>query len=283
MRLIEFLCFFVVFSSRLFSQIPNAGFESWETDPDSNFNPVGWQTTNSFPIVNVEPFSPGCQGNYAMKVKSVDAGFFFPGIAILETAYNFDRNPEKFSACVKSNIMPGDQAFIIIALMKGDSVIASMDSCTFKIESTFSQFTYIEFPIAYQSDLLPDSLIMMVASGLLNGQAGTELIVDEMAFTFGSTNVSAAKNTPEVFLLNQNYPNPFNPKTVIGYQLRVNGSVTLKVYDLLGREVATLVNEYRLAGKYEVEFDAAMLTSGVYFYSLRAGSFFDTKKLFVLR
>ena len=74
------------------------------------------------------------------------------------------------------------------------------------------------------------------------------------------------------FSLEQNYPNPFNPSTVISYRLPVIGYVTLKVFDLLGREIATLVNEEKPAGEYEVEFDGSALTSGIYFYQLKAGN-----------
>jgi hypothetical protein len=81
------------------------------------------------------------------------------------------------------------------------------------------------------------------------------------------------------FKLEQNYPNPFNPSTVIGYQLPVSSNVTLKVYDLLGREIATLVDEYRPTGSYEVKFNTEGLTSGIYFYTLQAGTFAETKKM----
>ncbi len=83
--------------------------------------------------------------------------------------------------------------------------------------------------------------------------------------------------------LSQNYPNPFNPVTVINWQMPVNGHVTLKVYDLLGKEVAVLVNEEKPAGSYDTEFNAASLPSGTYFYTLQTGSFVQTKKMIVLK
>lgn len=85
------------------------------------------------------------------------------------------------------------------------------------------------------------------------------------------------------FELMQNYPNPFNPATVISYQLPVGSDVTLKVYDVLGNEVAILFDDYKPVGKYEVEFRASSLTSGVYFYRLQAGNFMQTKKMVLLR
>jgi photosystem II stability/assembly factor-like uncharacterized protein len=88
---------------------------------------------------------------------------------------------------------------------------------------------------------------------------------------------------PEEFNLEQNYPNPFNPVTIINYQLPINNFVSIKVYDVLGNEVATLINEEKPAGNYEVEFDATGLTSGVYFYQLKAGSFTEIKKMSLLK
>ena len=97
------------------------------------------------------------------------------------------------------------------------------------------------------------------------------------------TGVQDRVETPNFFVLSQNYPNPFNPTTVINYQVPVAGHVSVKVYDLLGREVMTLVNERKSAGSYQVLFDAHLLPSGVYFYSLESGSFKETKKMELLK
>jgi hypothetical protein len=83
--------------------------------------------------------------------------------------------------------------------------------------------------------------------------------------------------------LDQNYPNPFNPNTVIKYSIPEVSKVMLKLYNLLGEEMATLVNEEKVAGYYKVEFNAATLPSGVYFYQLRAGDFVQTKKMLLLK
>jgi hypothetical protein len=88
---------------------------------------------------------------------------------------------------------------------------------------------------------------------------------------------------PERFVLGQNYPNPFNPGTIIEYSIPRNSFVTLKVYDVLGREVATLVNGERTAGSYTAQFDATNLANGTYLYKLQAGNYTETKKMVVLK
>lgn len=88
---------------------------------------------------------------------------------------------------------------------------------------------------------------------------------------------------PLAYWLSQNYPNPFNPTTKISWQIKNDGQVTIKVYDQLGKEVVTLVNEEKPAGSYEVEFNASSLASGVYYYKITAGSFVDTKKMILMK
>ena len=101
--------------------------------------------------------------------------------------------------------------------------------------------------------------------------------------------VSVDLGLPKTFMLEQNYPNPFNPSTKIKWQSPISGWQTIKIYDLLGNEVATLVNEFVEAGNHEVEFNTGegsrqlTLTSGIYFYQLKAGNFTTTKKMILLR
>ncbi|MCJ7552312.1 MAG: T9SS type A sorting domain-containing protein, partial [Ignavibacteriaceae bacterium] len=104
----------------------------------------------------------------------------------------------------------------------------------------------------------------------------------------GTTGIEdSEKLIPKDFVLYQNYPNPFNPVTIISYQLPVSSNVTLKVYDILGKEVAILVNEEKPMGSYEITWNASSaaggLPSGVYFYRLQAGSFVQTRKMILLK
>jgi len=96
------------------------------------------------------------------------------------------------------------------------------------------------------------------------------------------TNINQT-NIVREFELHQNYPNPFNPNTIIRYQVPERSFVTLKVFDVLGNEVTTLVNEELSAGKHETVFDASQLSSGLYFYQLKAGNFTETKKMILIK
>ncbi len=87
----------------------------------------------------------------------------------------------------------------------------------------------------------------------------------------------------KVFSLSQNYPNPFNPSTKISYSIPNQSHVSLKVYDVLGREVALLISKEQPVGNYSIEFDASKLTSGIYFYRIQAGEFIETKKMVLMK
>ena len=97
------------------------------------------------------------------------------------------------------------------------------------------------------------------------------------------TSTHGNSDKPESFFLTQNYPNPFNPITIINYGIPEKTNVSLKIYNSLGKEVATLINEEKSAGKYRTEFDANGLPSGIYFFSLNAGSFSETKKMILIK
>ena len=98
-----------------------------------------------------------------------------------------------------------------------------------------------------------------------------------------STEISSTNQLPLDYNLTQNYPNPFNPNTVIEYSIPTTSFVTLTVYDILGREVAVLVNEEKAVGSYQVKFNAGELSSGVYFFLIKAGDFIQTKKMVLMK
>jgi hypothetical protein len=109
------------------------------------------------------------------------------------------------------------------------------------------------------------------------------VIIPVTLFTGKASSVQNQDGVPENYSLEQNYPNPFNPSTTIKYSIPSSGYITLKVFDVLGNEIATLVNEEKPAGTYKVEFEAESFSSGIYFYKLLAGDFIETKKMILLK
>ena len=118
------------------------------------------------------------------------------------------------------------------------------------------------------------------------GSAARRIVKGGIDFVDGLlTSISNTSSAiiPEVFSLAQNYPNPFNPSTKISFSIPQQSQVTLKIYDVLGKEVMTLVNDVKSAGNYEVEFNASNLSSGAYFYKIQAGQFTDIKRMMLIK
>ena len=137
----------------------------------------------------------------------------------------------------------------------------------------------LDYPVTIKADAV--TILLQDETGqklntVLN--SGDQVVINDLDKVFVSGDVLPVK-----FALEQNYPNPFNPITTIKYSIPQNSQLTLKVYDILGSEVATLVNEEKPAGVYEVEFNATKYSSGIYFYQLQAGSFVETKKMILVK
>jgi photosystem II stability/assembly factor-like uncharacterized protein len=115
-------------------------------------------------------------------------------------------------------------------------------------------------------------------------QAGTGPYSDPWSFATIITNISQTGTTiPEKFELSQNYPNPFNPVTKIQFKVSNSSTVTIKIFDILGKEVQILVNQNLQSGTYEINFNASSLASGIYFYKMTAGSFTETKRMTLIK
>jgi len=145
------------------------------------------------------------------------------------------------------------------------------------------------FNLGFKSYTNADSAnIVLTSLGYVEvGPRGNSVLyVDNLSFDTLITSVSKDQTygIPGKFGLNQNYPNPFNPSTTIAFGIPVRSQVTLIIYDLLGKMIATLVNnETMSAGSYSKQWNAAAMPSGVYFYRLQAGSFTETKRLVLLK
>jgi hypothetical protein len=109
------------------------------------------------------------------------------------------------------------------------------------------------------------------------------LLADSVEIVTDIIDNSESKSIPKDFTLSQNYPNPFNPSTTINYTLPEAGRIKLKVYDAIGREVKELLNEFKSAGNYKIEFESKNLASGIYFYSAQFSNNIVTKKMIIIK
>ncbi|MBE2256185.1 MAG: T9SS type A sorting domain-containing protein, partial [Ignavibacteria bacterium] len=136
--------------------------------------------------------------------------------------------------------------------------------------------------IPYDIIVDKDGIVYTTGSGSgLGGGTGVKMSTFKISQVTGINIIS--ENIPDKFSLSQNYPNPFNPTTKINFSLPKEEIVSLKVYDMLGREVSNLVNEKLNSGEYSYDFDGSNLQSGTYFYRLQSENFSDTKKMILIK
>jgi hypothetical protein len=150
---------------------------------------------------------------------------------------------------------------MVAGSMRGETVGVAYFGENFKVVT-------LTFPLYYMQEDQVNSLITYILKEQFNEVLAIEINEDVI---------------PVEYSLLQNYPNPFNPRTVISYQLSVISEVDLSIYNLLGQQVATLVNERQSAGSHQVEWDASGFASGIYYYILKTGEFQDVKKMVLLR
>jgi hypothetical protein len=149
-----------------------------------------------------------------------------------------------------------------------------------------SQWTKFTAPLQYYTSAAPDTGWIEITAGAGDNDSvhvGTTFLLDDLAGEGTATAVKEQEAKPTSFALRQNYPNPFNPSTNIAYDLPKATFVRLSVYNLIGQEVATLVNDQQQPGAYEIRFNALNLPSGTYFYRLQAGDYVDVKKMTFVR
>ena len=138
------------------------------------------------------------------------------------------------------------------------------------------------------NDLTSDNPFILTAPGTGNyrvnaGFKNPSKKWDSVMVNISLTDIGENPTNPTVFKLYANYPNPFNPSTTLRYSIPEASFTSIKIYDALGNEVSSLVNETKSPGTYEVEFNATDLSSGIYYYTLQAGSFIQTRKMVLLR
>jgi hypothetical protein len=147
--------------------------------------------------------------------------------------------------------------------------------------TTDGGYSWTDFPDLEGPDWRLRISLINVNSGYLVGEMGWVVKYFDDSVTFISPAEEFVK--PDDFYLFQNYPNPFNSSTLITYQVPQAVLVTLKIYDILGRRVITIINEKKDAGKYEIKWNASNAASGIYIYQLKAGDYIATKKMILLK
>lgn len=279
-----------------FAQIPNAGFEDWLT-VGSYMNPTGWSTTNVPSAVNnITRSSTAHSGSYAVRgdIVSASPAYPVPMPVLLMTIPGFPWTQRSAALTGYYQFSPAsgstDSLYITVTLYKGTTGLAA-GGAVLGGSASYNQFSA---PIYYGTSDTPDSamiVIMIAGPGSQSSvaQIGSYFLIDDLAFSGVASAVTEEKGSlPNAFALAQNYPNPFNPSTRINFSVAQPGLVALKVYNVLGSEVATLVNEPKAAGRYSVNWNAAGLSSGVYLYRMAVTSeqgtlFNDVKRLVLLK
>jgi hypothetical protein len=282
------IAFLFVVTPVLFAQVPNAGFENW-----TNGSPDGWSAASNIAgyATPITKSTDAHSGSSALRGDVVSFGGSYPPVlwgGEMGNGFPYTGNDAAFTGYYK--FVPvassGDYFEIDVITFKNGWLSGGLGYGTLKITAAATAYTKFAVPIQGIYPGTPDScyvLFTITHSGSSNGTIGSYFIIDDLSFG-GATGVdNLGKNQPFVFSLGQNYPNPFNPSTDISYGVASEGMVSLKVYDLIGREVATLVNSMKTAGNYTVTFNAANLPSGVYFYKLQAGNYTAIKKSILLR
>lgn len=176
-----------------------------------------------------------------------------------------------------SFFISGNEIFMTISYISGELYRTNSN---FTSWATFSEnLTSLDYLTSIESH----EDYIFVGGGTFPGVSYIPRVWRRLISEITSVNENEDLNIPSSFSLFQNYPNPFNPNTNISWSSPIIGWQTLKVYDVLGREIETLVDESRPAGNYEINFDGSKLTSGVYFYRFKVGSFVATKKMILMK
>lgn len=272
----------LLFASNISAQIPNEGFEQW-----SGSNPVSWVSGNVEGFTFVTPSGNPLSGQFAARLETKSImGNLVP--AVLSAGSDGEGFPVsqrhgqlsfyyKFSKTVSTAYL-----FVSVGFKKGEDGIGAG---VLAINTPADNYTPVTIPVTYINEEIPDLgviLIQVTDQNLSPAASGSYAEIDDLSFSI-LTDVNDESAGVNDFSLEQNFPNPFNPSTRINYQIAKDNFVTLKVYDIIGNEVAALVNNQQPAGKYSVDFNSANLPSGVYLYRLQAGNYIQTRKMTLIK
>jgi hypothetical protein len=286
MKLVITVILSFTFYISLQAQILNNDFENWTAG-----DPTDWFTGDITGLTDgVSQSGNAYHGSFCAKLEVLDIGGGTPYPPYL-TTYNpvtqlGDPVTEKHGSLhgyYKCNPLGNDKLLIGISMNVGQANTVGVGA---GVLNTASSWTEFNVPIFYTpGSPNPDNIVIYIVvadTGTGSSTIGSEAYVDFLDLTAPS-GVEQLNESPSDFTLSQNYPNPFNPSTKIEYSIPEASFVQLNVYDILGNEVATLVNEEQSAGTYRADFTAHDLASGFYIAQLRAGNFSKTIKMNLLK
>lgn len=282
-KLLLLLC--VVMPSILKAQVINSGFELWTGE-----NPDNWETSNFTLIaLPITKSTESHSGTFAVKgevTADLSGGEIF--IPLL-TSIPVSSPLPKYSAMelyYQFNPLGGD-VLTITVLMYNDITLVGGGAVV--IYDKTSGYTRLSIPIDYFLEGEPNYCMIVIGAGNedeeIAGTVGTWFLVDDVSFG-GTTGIDDKNDNklPEGFSLEQNYPNPFNPSTTIEFSLPLAAEVSLKVYNMLGQEVASLIDQKVMSdGHHRIQWDADNLSNGTYIYSITADNFTFARKMILLK
>ena len=262
----------------LFAQdtIPNAGFEHWTLG-----NPDNWVTDNIPPTyVPLTKSTDVHGGSFSLQGAVIDIGAGYGYAPVVWASFPIRAHYGSLTGFYKFSPVGGDTVMITIYMFKQDSPIGFGFFQTGASSATYTEFSAV---VQYFAEGTPDSAVINIVSGSSTPHVGTTFKIDDLALGPVTGVNDRVATRPVAFSLSQNFPNPFNPSTTINFSLPHSGFVTLRVLDVLGEEVARLVDGELQAGFHTVQWNAGSRASGMYYYELRSGEFTQTKKLMLLR
>jgi len=270
-----FLVLTFLYGITTYAQIPNSGFENWIDE----LTPQDWNT-NNFPSfwTTVSRSSSPYAGSYAAKMEVANAsGFPYP--AVLTSTFPVNQGYQSVNGYYQFHPAGSNVVLSIYAYFFGGGLL--LGNGHVDIENAATSYTQFSFDVILSD--IPDSLmIQLELIGEDVSNIGSYALIDQLSLG-GASAVEQISKLPDDFTLKQNYPNPFNPSTKIEYSVPAESFVQLKVYDILGNEVATLLNEEQSAGTYRVDFKAEHLSSGLYIARLSSGNHTNTIKMTLMK
>lgn len=274
-----------MFVSFLQAQPLNNSFESW-----TNGDPTDWFTLDILGLADCITQSTDAQNGSSsakLEVLSVFSNPYPPYLVSMDQNGNGHPVSQRYatlSGYYKYSPLGNDFLLISVGMTTSDSTVIGAGA--FYVQAAANNWTQFNVQINYVSGEIPSETYIFFSivdtSGTGTATPGSFALIDNLSFS-GIADVQQLSGLPDGFRLEQNYPNPFNPSTKIEYSIPEASFVQLKVYDILGNEVATLVNEDQSAGTYRADFTGSGIASGLYFAQLKAGSYSKTIKMTLMK